>query len=533
VNSQAWTLFVTQWRIWLNFYRRHGRTSFVLSLLFSAVWYGGFAGIAVFAANFIADPANLDRLRRALPIALFFAFAYWQGMPLLMASVGGMLDFKKILVYPVAERDLFRIEMLLRTALFCEMPLVMLGILVGVLRNPALPKWCALGPVLFTVFNIALGAGLRDLIARWFQKKRVRELAMLAVVLLAALPSWLVSEHGPALKPLARWKEMPAFWLPWLSAAEASLAENGWVPWAALAAMTISAWAFSRWQFRKNLWFEAAAQRSADAATGTGLLDRVLAWPRWVFRDPLGALVEKEVRFLSRTSRFRIVFLMGFTFGVLIWIPMARLQASASPGWMGRNFLTVVVIYAMVLLSEVLFYNTFGFDRTAAQMYFLTPVRPALVLIAKNIAAAFFILAEVTLVTLACALLKMPVTPGRIAEAACVTLVMMLFLMAIGNLGSTRAPRAQNPTEGWKRASTSKLSYLSILLYPLIGAPIALAYLARYAFGTDLAFFAAIGAAIFIAGCFYYVSLESSSETLDSDREKFLTLLAQTDSPAI
>jgi hypothetical protein len=234
VNSQAWTLFLTQWRIVVNFYRRYGRTSFILSLLFSAIWYGGFAGIAVFAARFAADPDNLDRLRRALPIALFFAFAYWQGMPLLMASVGGMLDFKKLLVYPIAERDLFRIEMLLRTAMFCEMPIVMLGLMVGILRNPALPKWCVFGPALFAVFNIALGAGLRDLISRWFQKKRVRELAILAVVLLAALPSWLANERGAAIQLLSRFRDVPKFWLPWLSASEASLNENGWrhgPPW--------------------------------------------------------------------------------------------------------------------------------------------------------------------------------------------------------------------------------------------------------------------------------------------------------------
>lgn len=532
MNSQAWTLFVTQWRIVLNFYRRYGRTSFILSLLFSAIWYGGFAGIAVFAARFTADPENLDRLRRAMPVALFFAFAYWQGMPLLMASVGAMLDFKKILVYPIAERDLFRTEMLLRTSMFCEMPLVMLGIVVGILKNPALPNWCVLGPVLFSVFNITLGGGLRDLITRWFQKKRIREAVILAVILLAALPSWLSAQGPAAMKYFAWMREAPKFWLPWLAASEASLHENGWIPWAALAGLTAAAWAFSRWQFRKTLQFDAAAQRSSDDAGGRGWLERLLAWPRAVFRDPLGALVEKEIRFLSRTSRFRIIFIMGFTFGVLIWIPMARMQP-AEPGWMGRNFLTVVVLYAMVLLSEVLFFNNFGFDRTAAQMYFLAPVPPSLVLVAKNIAAAFFILAEVVLVTLACLLLKMPVTGGRLAEAACVSLVMLLFLMAIGNLGSTRAPRAQSPTEGWKRASTSKLSYLSILLYPFIAAPIALAYLARYAFQTELAFYAAISAAIFIAGCFYYVSLDSSVETLERDREKFLTLLAQTDSPAI
>jgi ABC-2 type transport system permease protein len=533
VNSQAWTLFITQWRIWLNFYRRHGRASFVFSLLFSAIWYGGFAGIAVFAANFVGEPENLERARRAMPIALFFAFAYWQGMPLLMASVGGMLDFKKILVYPIAERDLFRIEMLMRTTLFCEMPIVMLGITIGILRNPALPKWCALGPLLYAAFNITLGAGLRDLITRWFQKKRIREAAILVIILLAALPSWLSSQGSGAAKYFLWMRDVPKFWLPWLAASEAALNENGWIPWAALGAMTILGWAFSRWQFRKNLRFDAAAQRSSDAATGTGFLDRILGWPRYIFRDPLGVLVEKEVRFLSRTSRFRIVFMMGFTFGVLIWLPMARMQSGSSPGWMGQNFLTVVVLYALVLLSEVVFYNSFGFDRTAAQMYFVAPVQPSTVLIAKNIAAAFFVVAEVSLVTLACIVLKMPVTWLRVGEAACISAVMLLFLMGIGNIGSTRSPRAQNPSDGWKRSSASKFAFLAFLFYPLITAPIGLAYLARYAFETNAAFFATIAAALFIAGSFYYVSLESSVDTLETDRERFLTLLSQTDSPAI
>ena len=39
--------------------------------------------------------------------------------------------------------------------------------------------------------------------------------------------------------------------------------------------------------------------------------------------DRFGVLVEKDIRFLSRAPRFRLVFLMGFTFGLLIWLPLA------------------------------------------------------------------------------------------------------------------------------------------------------------------------------------------------------------------
>ncbi len=532
VNSHAWVILATQWRMWLNFYRRHGRASFVLSLLFSAIWYGGFAGIAVFAANFFAQPQAIDRAGRALPIALFFAFGYWQGMPLVMASIGGMLDLKKLLVYPVAEKDLFRIELLMRTALFCEMPLVMAGLAIGLLRNPTLPAWCALAPILFAIFNIVLGAGLRDLIGRLFQKKRVREALIFGFILLAAVPAWLGSRGSipPQLRTLSR--ELPTSLLPWAAAADASSNQGGWRPWVALGVVALLAWMFSRYQFRKSLNFDSDAQKAADSSRGLGILDRLLGWPAFVFRDPLGALVEKELRFLSRTSRFRIVFTMGFTFGLLIWLPMARGRAGGAPGWMGENFLTVVVLYALMLLSEVLFYNSFGFDRSAAQLYFLVPVRPATVVMAKNIAAVFFVAAEVSLVTVACLVLKMPVTWTRVGEAACVSAVMMLFLLGIGNLGSTRSPRALNPSDGWKRAAASKFSFLAFLLYPLILSPVALAYLARYAFGTQQAFFVAMAGGIFIAACFYYVSLDSAVQTLDRDRERFLTLLTQTDTPA-
>jgi hypothetical protein len=57
--------------------------------------------------------------------------------------------------------------------------------------------------------------------------------------------------------------------------------------------------------------------------------------------------------------------------------------------------------------------------------------------------------------------------------------------------------------------------------------------LGRYAFEREEAFYAVMGVALFIAACFYKVALDSAVETMGRDREKILTLLAQTDTPVL
>ncbi|MDX2179375.1 MAG: hypothetical protein SFV18_07275 [Bryobacteraceae bacterium] len=532
IDTQAAAILSTQWKILLNFYRRNGRVGFIVSSIFQALWYLMFATIAVYAAVFYGRAESLDFAKRSTPVLLFFALLYWQGMPLLLASIGGLLDLKKLRVYPVPESRLYRIELLLRSALFLEMPIVMLGMAIGLLRNPALPKWCALAPVVFTVFNLTLGAGLRDLLMRLFSNKRVREFGILVVVILAALPSLVAAKGVPA--PVKEFfKTAPKDWLPWTAAAKASLAADGALPWIYLLAAAALAWMFGQWQFQRSLHFDSDGVRASEARDPKGRLEWMYSWPSKIFPDPFGALVEKEIRSLSRISRFRVVFFMGFSFGLLIWLPLATGFGRGGGGWMSQNFLSVVAVYAMMLLSEVCFYNAFGFDRTAAQMYYLTPVGPRTVLAAKNLAAAFFVIAEIGLVAAACLALRMPLTSSKLGEALAVCLLFLLCLLAIGNLGSTRSPRAMNPNEGWKRNSNTKISLIAFAFYPLISIPIGMAYLARYAFGTEAAFYAVIAAGVVVAGCFYWVAMDSAVETLEKDREKILTLLTQTDTPAV
>src|SRR6202034_1374804 len=117
-------------------------------------------------------------------------------------------------------------------------------------------------------------------------------------------------------------------------------------------------------------------------------------------------LVEKEIRFLARSPRFRLVFLMGFTFGVAVMLPISLGRAGSA--MLGSHYLTAVSVYSLLLLSESCFWNSFGFDRSAAQIYFLAPVPFSRVLIGKNLSAIFFILLEISAVTLVCKIMGLP-----------------------------------------------------------------------------------------------------------------------------
>jgi len=74
--------------------------------------------------------------------------------------------------------------------------------------------------------------------------------------------------------------------------------------------------------------------------------------PSTLLKDPLGALIEKEFRFLVRSPRFRLVFIMGFTFGLVLWLPMVFVPR----GPLGEFFVQKlssrwVCVYSLMLMS--------------------------------------------------------------------------------------------------------------------------------------------------------------------------------------
>jgi ABC-2 type transport system permease protein len=245
----------------------------------------------------------------------------------------------------------------------------------------------------------------------------------------------------------------------------------------------------------------------------------------------LGALIEKEFRFLVRSPRFRLVFLMGFTFGLVIWLPMAFVPRGPLGGFFVRNYLTVVCVYSLMLMSEVCFWNAFGFDRSAAQFYFLAPVSFRRVMAGKNLTALFFLLLEIAMVTAVCALLRMPLGARRFAEAYSVAGVVIIFLFSAGNLLSIRQARGVDPGNSIRTGAAGRLQALLFAIYPVTFAPILLAYLARYAFGSQAALFAVLGIDAIVGVIIYRVALESAVRTAEVTRESMIAALSTGDGP--
>ena len=528
--NQARAILWAQWRTLINFLPRGG---IAWTGVIYAGWYGFWTLTAVSVARLAANPSNLSLLKATLTGGLLLVFLYWQVMPLLLAATGASLELKKLQVYPIPASQLFSIEVALRFTAAVEMLLLLLGLSAGLLFNPQVPKWTPLFLAPYVLFNLFLAIGLRDLVARILAHKRIREVAFLLLVLCAGLPQLLMM-RGPASGRGIR-ALFGDSWLGWPWSATANLIEQRSTPQAlaVLLAWALAAAVFGYWQFRTSLTFDAQAA-SASGIVPTrrdSWLEKFFRLPSLVFGDPLAALIEKEIRFLVRSPRFRLVFLMGFTFGLVIWLPLALGRSGLSKSILGTNYLTVVSVYSLLLLSEVCFWNSFGFDRSAAQFYFLAPVPFYKVLIGKNLSAVFFILVEISAVTIVCATLGMPLNPIRLGEAYSVAGVLTLFLLGAGNLLSIHQARAVNPATSFRTGAAGRVQAMLFIIYPVASIPAGLAYLARWAFNSEVAFFGVLAFDAVVAVIVYRIALNSAVEAAQRLKESMITALSAGDGP--
>lgn len=538
LNDQVRAIVRAQFKAIYNKTSRGGQSGRVIYWISMLIWYGVVTFLAGLAAVALPEIKSRGTLITVLSGGLLAAMIFWQFIPMMLATTGMSLDLKRLLVYPVAPGRLFAIEVLLRASTGTEVMIVMIGATIGLIRSPIAPAWGPLFFVPFMIFNLLLSAGVRDLLSRLLARRGVRELVIFGFVLLTVVPQLLLN-----LVPPDKWKQyydlyggrIPPFPWPWhitarLTAGDVSLpllaAAFGW--------LAAAAW-FGYTQFQRGLRWDGdelkAKQRASSSKSAVAGMEAFYRLPSRLLGDPLGALVEKEFRMLCRAPRFRLVFFMGFSFGLVIWLPMIFSAGRRTTGGFSDNILVMVSMYAALLLGEVLFWNNLGFDRTAAQAYYVMPVKFSTVLIAKNITAIFFLLLEITVVTIVVLALQLKFPLSKIPEAFAVTLMLGVFLLAIGNLASTHYPRPIDPSNSWRHSSSGKIQGILLLLYPVLALPIGLAYLARYAFATDLAFYAVIGLGLAVAVLTYFVSLETAAAAADQRREAILTALSRGDGP--
>jgi ABC-2 type transport system permease protein len=531
IPRQAAAILWAQWRSIANYHGRSRRgRQFPFTLVFALLWYGMWSFVAFAVMKIASNPDEFELLQRAGPSTLLLVFVYWQVVPIIMVSTGLSLDLNRLIVYPIAHAQLFSIEVMLRITTCLEMLVILLGLMMGLWMNPRVPVWAPVAVALFGAFNLFLSTAVRDLLGRLLARKGFREVMVFALVLLAALPQAL-AVGGPPDKLRLLIEPSLGAGTPWGASARLMLGQVDLFATAALMVWTALAWMLGRSQFERGLRFDVAAARSTERVTGgrLHLLERVLRLPAVLLKDPLAALVEKEIRFLSRSARFRLLFLMGFSFGLIIWLPLA--MRGDNDTVFRTNYLTIVSAYALMLLGEICFWNNFGMDRSAAQTYFVMPLQISTVLLAKNVAATFFIFVEISMIAFCCALLQMPITLSNVGEAFGVTAVLTIFLLAIGNMISTRYPRPVDPGQSWRSGSMGRLQAYLLLLYPVVSAPIFLAFGARYAFQTEVAFYGVLLIDFLIGLVVYSIALQSSVQAAEERKEDMIIALSSGQGP--
>ena len=529
-----------QW-LSMRIFRMASRRGAVFQVLVGVLWYGFWTVLAAIAEQLAAAPGLRAQIETWLPVGLLAVFAYWQLAPLASATMGASLDLRKLLVYPVPRGSLFLVEILLRITTCAELLLLLAGTAIGLLRNPAFGGWRSLARVplamaLFAAFNLMLAAGLRNLIERLLSRRGIREAVALLLMLLGVLPR-LLMVTGVASRRLEH--IFPAasnlFW-PWGATAHFMLAVSAGARRMAaivLASWTAAAYLFGRWQFTRSLRYDfQEAHATVVSAKDRPIAERLYRLPSLVLPDPLSAIVEKELRSLVRTPRFRLVFVMGFSFGLVVWLPM-MLRGRVSHTAVSGNFLTVVSLYALFLLAQVTYGNAFGFDGAAAQVYYVSPVGISRALAGKNIAAAIFIFLEVAAVAAACSLLRLGISARQIAEAFLVTTIAALYLLGIGNLSSVNYPRPMSAQRVSGGGGGGRTQGVLFLLYPLALLPVFLAYLARYAFDNQTVFYGILAVAAALGVAIYWMAMESAVSAARSRRETILAELSRGEGPMV
>lgn len=509
-----------------------GRAGMVFSVLTGLLFYGVWTVIAFGVLAFFSDPNLAPKSVPALSTGLFFAMLYWQLAPVITAGFGASLDLRKLQVYPIPHSKLFTVEVLLRLTNCAEMLILLAGATAGLIRNPVnrpvVKATAGAGALVFAVTNILLSAGARHWIERLFARRRFKELSMLLIVAVALIPQMLVL-FNVRKGMLVRLAPSQIGW-PWGAVTHLML-DNQAAAGALLAVLYLAiAFWFGRRQFERSfLRDEGGSIREpvVEAKRG-GFKELVYRMPSRFLPDPLGALVEKELRTLFRIPRFRMVYAMSAIFGLILYLPALRSPRLWPSFWM-QNALTMMALYGLMLLGPVSYWNAFGFDRSAAQGYFSWPLRFRDALVAKNVTVALLLVPQILMIALAGKAVRLPVTFGKFFETIAVILIAALYWFAMGNIFSVRLPRAMDPERMNQMAN--KMQALSIWTAPLLLLPIVLAYWARAVFESEIVFVGVLLIAAIVGGIFYYVGLDSAVTAATQRREAMLTELAKADGP--
>jgi ABC-2 type transport system permease protein len=433
------------------------------------------------AALLAATPRLRPDLGEALLIAVFLLLVIvWAVGPLVAFGTDETLDPSRLALLPLRPRQL--LPGLLVASSIGVAPLATLVVLAGAVVGflpfgLGVPLVVAAALVQFLLCMVTSRA-VTTALSTVLRSRRARDLsivmfslALLAVALGGPILTGLVHalSRGEGEAVLATVRLLP----PGLAAGAMIDAAHGRLGTAAIElagaglAVLLLAWA---WLAATRRLATTVEPRSEAGEQPGDLFPRLA---RFLPRNRVGAVAAKELRYAAREPRLRVSWIFAWLFAFAVPVTVAVATPLRRPEM-------VLVVPALVWLTNVNTLNQFGFDGRAYWIHVAAPADPRADLVGKNLAAALLTLPLVLVDGVALA----AVTGGwaYLPVAVGVGGGLLATMLGVGNYASVRVPQPMPEMSGnlWALSSTGQgattamiqlaaFSVQSFTLVPVVG----------------------------------------------------------------
>jgi predicted permease len=555
--SQLRALVWLKWRLFRNSMRSRkavkGRLASALATLAALAFSLAVAAGLGSAAYFVSSPAagenpELSRLTGGgfvfFLFALTFVYMMWAVVPLGLEG-GSRFEPRRLLLYPVSLPKLFAVDLVSEltnlSSIFAVPIVAAVCVGAGLGRGAVVPS---LGlAALALVFGVAVSKLFSTFFGSLMAGRRTRGEALLAILgaalgLSGVLMGQLIenyaryaSQYEGALRAL-RWTPPGALALGLTDGLTAGGAETYWTTSATLAVYVAGVVLLTYLIARRTALGVGGAKRGARPLRREAGRPAVSGgWQLPLMSAEMSAVVEKELRYASRSAQLRGIALMAVALTVVMRLASGR-------GSMGRAFgpgatdytegmqMSYGVLYVFLMISA-LTTNLFGYEGAGMRTYVLAPVDRRVILAGKNVAMTLVVLALASAAVAANVVFFRDLT-GQALLATALSFVTFAALFALGgNWLSINFPKRIDIGRRMNRSGVAGLLILPLTL--VVAAPPAAASLAGWAAGSVAVRYVILALFALASVAAYTVFVKAQARTLAAREVEIMEAVAGRD----
>jgi len=541
MREQLAAIATVRLQIFRNSLRTMRGRAEMVSWIFMGLWFlmaglGGAFGLGIGAWAILSHGHP-----EWFAVLLWPIFVFWIFFPLLATAFSETFDSANLLRFPLRYSSFFAVNIIYGSLDVATMlgVLWLTGTAVGAaIAAPALSPWTCLVLAVFGSVIILLVRTLFSWIERWLAQRRTREimgvlffLTIVAFQLIGPVVRHLNRNHFQLPDYLSQAVAIQRFLPAGLAASSITSAIQG--EWAgavaALFALACYGGVFLLLLHRRLLAQYAGENLGEAVSRERQVVKKEEARSGWFLPGlpgQLTALMEKEVRYLSRSGPMLFTLVMPIVFMLILHNTGRPNRVGGGIGQNANLAFPIGAGYTLLLLTNII-YNSLGADGVGVQFLFVAPVRIRTVLLAKNLIHASVLGLEMLLVWAAAAIAYQPPNPAIVAITVSAILFGAPLDFCAGNLLSLYAAKKYDFSAFGRQRASGITVLASLGAQIVIIGVTAIVWLTARAMGSlwfAVAIFAPLIAVVFFA---YRVVLGRVDEIALRRRESLIAVLAK------